>query len=101
VSQYLAEGLLEPSLPPLVHKDVSPAGAACASSSRQWRAAENVWRGLGSDYGATDVVTGWMESKKGHRETLLDPNLTQVGVYCHSDVKNGTKRLMCSAVYVS
>lgn len=113
VSQYLAEGWLDPVRQggsitlrgPLVHKDVSPARAACAGyysdgGVRRSAAAENVWRGVGGDYGATDVVTGWMNSE-GHRRNLLDPNLSQVGVYCHTDVKDGMKRLMCSAVYVS
>ena len=42
-----------------------------------WYAAENIAAGYATP---ADVVAGWMASDQGHRENILNPNLTQIGI---------------------
>lgn len=109
-SQYLSEGWLDRRTDgtlrsPLQHKNVTPARSACAGGYSEGgevrsTAAENVWRGIGPNHTAKDVVAAWMDSP-GHRTNMLNPNHAQVGVYCYGDIKDGFRRLMCSAVFTS
>ncbi|MCL2467767.1 MAG: CAP domain-containing protein [Micrococcales bacterium] len=112
VSEYVAEGWLDPVRQgkattvrnPFVHKDMTAPRAGCAvdksGSPLNAVAAENVWRGVIGSYGAPDVVNGWVKNAADHKN-VLDPNMAQVGVYCYADVLEGTKRLMCSAIFIS
>lgn len=61
----------------------------CAPSAK---AAENLSRASAP---AADVVDAWLGSP-GHRDNLLDPDLTEVGVACVED----TGRLLCAQVFL-
>jgi uncharacterized protein YkwD len=46
-----------------------------------------------------DVVQAWLESP-GHRNNLLSPELTRVGVACVTDVDDEQQLVLCSQVFL-
>ena len=49
-----------------------------AAGYKYTRAAENI--AMGENVTVADIFDGWMKSKKGHRENILDEKCTEIGI---------------------
>lgn len=77
----------------LVHAPLGPVTAACQPASM---AGENLsLASLGPDA----VVDAWMESP-GHRENILTPEFTEVGISCVVSGDAGDEQMLCSQIFL-
>ncbi len=79
---------------PLEHAPLTSVQDACDPPSGL--TAENLSRAAAEP---ADVVQAWLESP-GHRNNVLGPELTQVGVSCVPDVDDGQDVMLCSQVFL-
>jgi uncharacterized protein YkwD len=78
----------------LEHAPLSSVQEACQPPSGL--SAENLSRSAASP---ADVVQAWLESP-GHRNNILSPELTHVGVSCTTDVDDEELLMLCSQVFL-
>jgi uncharacterized protein YkwD len=79
---------------PLEHASLRAVQDACDPPSGL--TAENLSRAAAAP---ADVVQAWLDSP-GHRNNVLSPELTQVGVACVTDGDDGEELMLCSQVFL-
>lgn len=77
----------------LVHAPLAPVIAACPPAST---AGENLSR---ASLGPDAVVDAWMQSP-GHRENILTPEFTELGIACVVSGGAGDEQMLCAQIFL-